>query len=123
MKAKSYKLKYIPTKEQLIKFGARPGGTWINQYSDLYISIAREFPGSCGDFIICIGFPDFEKGLAEWDDFSFVLVLDDEFGQPYTPFYGKNYKKDIQNFPCLECVIEAYNKFMDSFDFLCEDLA
>ena len=123
MKAKSYKLKYIPTTEQLIKLGARPGGAWINQYSDLYISITREFPDSCGDFIISIVFPDFEEGLAEWDDFSFVLVLDDEFGQPYTPFYGKNYKKDIQNFPCLECVIEAYNKFMDSFDFLCEDLA
>ena len=123
MKAKSYKLKYIPTKEQLIKLGARPGGAWINQDSDLYISIVREFPDSCGDFIICIGFPDFEKGLVEWDDFNFVLVLDDDFGQPYTPFYGKNYKKDIQNFPCLECVIEAYNNFMDSFDFLCEDLA
>ena len=123
MKAKSYKLKYIPSKEQLIKLGARPGGTWINQDSDLYISIAREFPDSCGDFIICIGFPDFEKGLVEWDDFNFVLVLDDDFGQPYTPFYGKNYKKDIQNSPCLECVIEAYNNFMDSFDFLCEGLA
>ena len=123
MKAKSYKLKYIPSKEQLIKLGARPGGVWINQDSDLYISITREFPDSCGDFIISIGFPDFEKGLVEWDDFNFVLVLDDDFGQPYTPFYGKNYKKDIQNFPCLELVIEKYNEFMDSFDFLCEDLA
>ena len=123
MKAKSYRLKYIPTKERLIELGARPGGTWINKDSDLYISVVREFPDSCGDFIIYIGFPDFEEGLVEWDDFNFVLVLDDDFGQPYTPFYGKNYKKDIQNFPCLECVIEAYNKFMDSFDFLCEDLA
>lgn len=123
MKAKSYKLKYIPTKEQLIKLGARPGGTWINKDSDLYISITREFPGSRGDFSICIGFPDFEKGLAEWDDFNFVLVLDDDFGQPYTPFYGENYKKDIQDFPFLEFVIEKYNEFMDSFDFLCEDFA
>ena len=123
MKTKSYKLKYIPTKEQLIELGARPGGTWVNKGSDLYISIAREFPDSGGDFIIYIGFPDFEKGLVEWDDFNFVLVLDDDFGQPYTPFYGKNYKKDIQNSPCLEYVIEKYNEFMDSFDFLCEDLA
>ena len=123
MKAKSYRLKYIPTKERLIELGARPGGTWINKDSDLYISVVREFPDSCGDFIIYIGFPDFEEGLVEWDDFNFVLVLDDDFGQPYTPFYGKNYKQDIQNFPCLEYVIEAYNNFMDSFDFLCEDLA
>ena len=98
MKAKSYKLKYIPTKEQLIKLGARPGGTWINQNSDLYISITREFPDSCSDFINYIVFPDFEKGLEEWDDFRFVLVLDVEFGQTYAPFYGKNYKKDLQEF-------------------------
>lgn len=123
MKAKSYKLKYIPTTEQLIKLGARPGGMWFNRYVEWYISFTGEFPNSCGDFSIYIGFPDFEEGLAEWDDFSFVLVLDDDFGKPYTPFYGKNYKKDIQDFPCLEYVIEAYNNFMDSFDFLCEDLA
>ena len=120
MKAKSYKLKYIPTAEQLVELGARPGGTWFNQDSDLYISITREFPNSCGDFSIYIGFPDFEESLAEWDDFNYVLVLDDDFGQP---FYGENYKKDIQDFPCLEFVIEKYNEFMDSFDFLCEDLA
>lgn len=123
MKAKSYKLKYIPSKEQLIKLRAQPGGTWINQDSDLYISITRKFPGSCGYFSISIGFPDFEEGLVKWEDFNFVLVLDNDFGQPYTPFYGKNYKKDIQDFPCLEFVIEKYNEFMDSFDFLCEDLA
>lgn len=123
MKAKSYKLKYIPSTEQLIKLGARSGGIWINRYSEWYISFTGEFPDSCGDFIIYIGFPDFEKGLSEWDDFNFVLVLDDEFGQPYTPFYGENYKKDIQDFPCLEFVIEKYNEFMDSFDFLCEELA
>ena len=123
MKAKSYKLKYIPTREQLIKLGARSGGIWISQYTELYFSLTREFPDSCGDFSIYIGFPDFEKGLAEWDDFNYVLVLDDDFGQPYTPFYGENYKKDIQDFPCLEFVIEKYNEFMDSFDFLCEKLA
>ena len=123
MKAKSYKLKYIPSKEQLIKLGAQQGGSWINQYWEWLFSFMGEFPDSCGDFTIYIGFPDFEKSLAEWDDFSFVLVLDDEFGQPYAPFYGKNYKQDIQNFPCLEFVIEKYNEFMDSFDFLCEDFA
>ena len=123
MKAKSYKLKYIPTREQLIKLGARHGGSWISKDSELYFSTLHKFPKSCGEFTINIGFPDFEKGLSEWDDFNYVLVLDDDFGQPYTPFYGKNYKKDIQNSQCLEYVIEAYNNFMDSFDFLCEDLA
>lgn len=123
MKAKSYKLKYIPTTEQLIKLGARPGGTWFNQHSEWYISFIGEFPDSCGDFSIYIGFPNFEESLEEWDDFSYVLVLDDDFGQPYTPFYGKNYKKDVQDFPYLEFVIEKYNEFMDGFDFLCENFA
>ena len=123
MKAKSYKLTYIPTTEQLIKLGARPGVTWINQYSEWYISFRGAFPDSSGDFSICIGFPNFEESLVEWDDFNYVLVLDDDFGQPYTPFYGKNYKKDVQDFPYLEFVIEKYNEFMDGFEFLCENLA
>lgn len=123
MKAKSYKLKYIPTREQLIKLGARSGGSWISKDSELYFSVTHDFPNSAGEFTIYVCFPDFEEGLAEWDDFNYVLVLDDDFGQPYTPFYGENYKKDVQDFPYLEYVIETYNKFMDSFDFLCEDLA
>lgn len=45
MKAKSYKLKYTPTEEQLIKdLSARSGGSWINKNSKLCISKFFEFP-------------------------------------------------------------------------------
>lgn len=30
MKAKRYKLKYVPTKEQLVEANFREGGKWIN---------------------------------------------------------------------------------------------
>ena len=60
----------------------------------------------------------FLPDLDVWDDFNNILVLDEEFGQPYTPFYSENYKKDIKYFPVLESCIRQYNDFLDSFDFL-----
>ena len=60
----------------------------------------------------------FLPDLDVWDDFNNILVLDEEFGQPYTPFYSENYKKDIKYFPVLEYCIRQYNDFLDSFDFL-----
>ena len=53
------------------------------------------------------------KDVSQWDDFDYVLVLDESFGQPYTPFY-----ESTQDFMFLIKVKEAYNKFMDSLDFL-----
>ena len=118
MKAKSYKLKYTPTEEQLIKeLSARSGGSWIDKNSKLYISKFFELPEYDFEFSIDICF---KEDISDWNDFDNVLVLDEDFGQPYTPFYGKNYKKEISNHPCLEYCIEKYNEFMDSFDFLCE---
>ena len=118
MKAKSYKLKYTPTEEQLIKeLSARSGGFWIDKNSKLYISKFFELPEYDFEFSIDICF---KEDISDWNDFDNVLVLDEDFGQPYTPFYGKNYKKEISNHPCLEYCIEKYNEFMDSFDFLCE---
>ena len=116
MKAKSYKLKYTPSEEQLIEAGARHGGSWIDEKSALYISKFFELPEYNFEFSISIYFKD---DIGDWNDFDNVLVLDEDFLQPYTPFYGKNYKKEISNHPCLEYCIEKYNEFMDSFDFLC----
>ena len=116
MKAKSYKLKYTPTEEQLIEAGARHGGRWIDEESVLYISKLFRLPEYDFEFSIGICFKD---DISDWNDLDNVLVLDDDFGQPYTPFYT-NYKKEVSNHPCLEHCIEKYNEFMDSFDFLCE---
>ena len=116
MKAKSYKLKYVPTEGQLIDARAKIGGIWINKESVFYITKFFCLPEYDFEFSISIYFKD---DIGDWNDFDNVLVLDDDFGQPYTPFYT-NYKKEVSNFPCLEHCIEKYNEFMDSFDFLCE---
>ena len=117
MKAKSYKLKYTPTEEQLIDAHAKLGGIWINKESVFCISKFFRLPKYDFEFSIDICF---KEDISDWNDFDNVLVLDEDFGQPYIPFYGENYKKEISSFPCLEYCIEKYNEFMDSFDFLCE---
>ena len=117
MKAKSYKLKYTPTEEQLIEAGARRGGCGIVEDPVFYITKCFELPKYDFEFSISIFFED---DIGDWNDFDNVLVLDDDFAQPYTPFYWDNYKKEISGFPCLEYCIEKYNEFMGSFDFLCE---
>lgn len=54
MKAKSYRLKYTPTEEQLIKeLSAKSGGIWIDKNSKLYISKFFELPKY--DFEFSIG--------------------------------------------------------------------
>lgn len=115
MKAKSYKLKYAPTEEELIKNGFREGGSWINKkakwvFESEYYDAKTEFDMSIS---IC-----FNEDLEDWNDFDNVEVIDEDFCQPYTPFYGDNYKKDVHGFECLEWCIDKYNNFMDSFDFL-----
>ena len=57
-----------------------------------------------------IGFPE---DLSKWNDKDFVLVVDDDLGQPYTPFY--NYLEGkARLFEYLQKVIIEYNKFMES---------
>ena len=90
----------------------REGGSWINHDSAYFISCDVTPQNSRGSEIsLEIGFP---KDLSKWDDFDFVLVLDEEFGQPYTPFYG-DYN---QPFPFLAGVIHMYNEVMERFPFL-----
>lgn len=59
----------------------------------------------------------FPANCADWDDFDFVLVIDDDFGQPYYPFYQYlNGKR--KSFPFLDRVVHAYNEFMSSLPYL-----
>lgn len=66
------------------------------------------------EFSIDIGFTD---DINYWNDYDNVIVLDEDFLQPYIPFYT-NFENDITDFPCLEKTIETYNKYMNSLDFL-----
>lgn len=55
-------------------------------------------------FIDIIINPD---GTLSFDDYENVLVIDDAYGQPYTPFY------DNKPFQFLSIVIMKYNEVMD----------
>lgn len=70
----------------------------------------------CREISVYIGF---SEDISEWNDFDFVIILDDSFCQPYTPFYSYMDGK-IRPFSCLNEVIEKYNKFMSSLPFLKE---
>ena len=86
---------------------AREGGSWINPGATHFISKTFPFPDA-GYFSVNIAFCG---GLEGWDDFDNVLVLDEDFGQPYTPFYNTEYKL-CDPFPCLKYVIDTYNHYM-----------
>lgn len=81
------------------------GGSYV--HSDAYYVFWKTL---VDDIEVNVGLPE---DLSMWDDFDFVLVMDDSFGQPYTPFYEAK-----ETFPYLLNVIGLYNKFMDSLDFL-----
>lgn len=116
MKAKRYKLKYVPTVDQLLDAGFRYGGTWIHENSLMFASRCFEIPGTGGELSVSICF---NADLDDWDDFNNVLVLDEDWGQPYMPFYSENCKRrEITGWPVLEYCIQQYNDFLNSFDFL-----
>ncbi len=104
----TYKLKNGVSKEDLSKLGFREG-SWhslyegtdcMSKFINLYDSIELHIT--------------IKTNPIKFDDFEDTLVLDDDFCQPYTPFYGDNYKKDVKDFSFLEKVIDRYNQVMDS---------
>ena len=111
MKINRYKLKSNITTNDLIKLNAREGGIWINKESKLFLSKCFYYEPYEFEFSIGIAFKD---NIHDWNDFDNILVLDEDFGQPYTPFYGDMFGKDVCNFPTLEFVIEKYNEYMSS---------
>lgn len=110
-KIKRFKLKDGVTKKQLIALGAETGGTWIKKDAKLYLCKIFEYRPTDFEYSIEIAF---SKNINDWNDFDNILILDEDFCQPYTPFYGDNFGKEITNFPSLENVIENYNKWLSS---------
>lgn len=110
-KIKRYSIKAGTTIGDIKATGGRDGGTWINKEAILWIE--KYLP--CIECSIDVAF---KENITDWDDFENVTVLDNNFCQPYTPFYGENYGKEITGFPMLEYCIEEYNQFMDSLSFL-----
>ncbi len=111
LKINRYKLRYDVTEDDLMKYHLQTGGGFISADTSVFIwkSIGK-------DISLNIGFP---KDLSRWNDFDYVTVLDEDFGQPYVPFYKYLDGTDAKNVsPFLRRVIANYNKTMDSFDFL-----
>jgi len=112
MKINTYVLKPNVTIADLQALKVRDGGDWINKESRYFLSgnysIKRNF-----EFSINIAF---KENIQDWNDFDNILVLDEDFCQPYTAFYNHNYKKDVSNFEYLEYVIQKYNEYMDRFE-------
>lgn len=81
-------------------------GTYINRNAKY-----STFKSLIDDIEVCIAFPE---DISMWDDFDYILVMDDEFGQPYTPFYNVEEKP----FTYVLNVVGNYNKFMDTLSFL-----
>ena len=111
MKIKRFKLKDNVTRDDLIALGFRNGGSWIKKDAELFLSRCFEYKETEFEYSISIAF---SSDINDWNDFDNVLVLDEDFCQPYTPFYGDNYGKDITDFPTLENTIFKYNEFMSS---------
>ena len=125
MKIKRYKLKPNVTKEQLEKYGYKDGGSWIFKGCKHFISKYFHINYLCKytenkvrkcsfEFSVDIGFTD---DINNWNDYDNIIVLDEDFCQPYTPFYTE-FENNVTDFPCLEKTVETYNDYMDSLDFL-----
>lgn len=69
----------------------------------------------CHEISVNIVFPE---DLSEWNDFDYILVLDEDFCQPYGPFYHYMNGEIKEPWDGLKEVIEAYNEFMSSLTFL-----
>jgi hypothetical protein len=115
MKIKRFKLKDNITREDLIALGFRNGGSWIKKDAELFLERCFEYKNTHFEFSVGIAF---SSDINDWNDFDNVLVMDEDFGQPYTPFYGDNYGKDIHGFPTLENTILKYNEFMSGLGIL-----
>ena len=76
---------------KISRFKLRPDVTpdlsKMSEYANfINVDAVRSFHQYLADDIcLYVAFPE---DLSKWDDFDYVLILDDNFGQPYTPFYS-----------------------------------
>lgn len=93
------------------------GGSWIHKESAYFFRETLE-----DSIELNIAFPE---DLSKWNDYDYILILDDDFCQPYTPFYSyldtnmDGIEDDNHKFSEFFLrVVEKYNKVMGSLDFL-----
>lgn len=98
------------------KYGFKDGGSWACKDSEHYILKSMLFDNY--EFSVYLCLPSEDK-IKDWNDYDYMLVIDDDFVQPYDPFY-KHYEEEVDNYWCLEQLINMYNRWMDSLEFLKE---
>ena len=115
---KHFKLKDNITIEDIQKTNRiTSGGTWIHENSKYLF-----FTTLIDSIELNIGFPE---DLSKWNDWDYIMILDDDFCQPYTPFYSYIDKtadgaSDEEFSDYLLNVVRKYNEVMSSLDFLVE---
>ena len=113
-KIKRFRLKNgRPTNEDFERYRFRSGGLIINK--DIKTFVFYEPQSLDYNISFSIGF---EEDISKFNDYDNVMVIDENFIQPYGPFYA-HYDKEVgDEFPFLKKVIEEYNSWMERFDFL-----
>ena len=111
MEIKEYRIKSGVTMEEIKDELRSKYLPWNGQASYIHPdSVHSTFKRLVSTISVNIGFPE---DLSTWDSYDHVLVLDEDFVQPYHPFYTSTMPSKF-----LERVITAYNEFMDSLSFL-----
>lgn len=104
------------------EYGIRDGGSWACDGAKHFIFktiFFRDERGHEFEFSIYLCFPD-DEDMSKWNDLDYILVLDEDFCQPYTPFYTRFGEEIGEDFWCLKTFIEKYNDWMGSLKFLKE---
>ena len=86
------------------------GGKWISKDAEYCLFIVLN-----NRIDVDIAFP---KDLEKWDDYEHVLVMNDDIGQPYGPFYDYLKKTAEEPDPYLQMIIAKYNEIMDGLPFI-----
>ena len=102
--------------EKIKRFRLKPGETlWLLKPESFWTFVHEDavkgYFGEIADGItVNVAFPE---DLTKWDDYNYILVVDEDSGQPYYPFY--NYMEGKEKaFPFLAEVIKGYNRWMGS---------
>lgn len=103
----TYALNPYTTKEVLLNHGFRAGSwrhgdstdEWYSRWWPLYEDVELSV--------------HINMTTTKWDEFEDTDVIDDDFGQPYSPFYDCVYD-GAERFDFVNHVIEAYYVRMDA---------
>lgn len=100
---KRYELNDYIDLDSLKEYGFKEGGFIYKDSKKVFLSHMLK-----DDISIHMEIKVNEDGSLEFDDFDSIYVLDEEFLQPYMPFYQD------KTFGFLKAVIHSYNCFMDT---------